>query len=141
MENIQNLMSGIIFNILLSCVLFLILVLLSVDQSNVTAIDFNLLLNLDCLLTYLIICYIYCHFSENMTTKSFEIGDIVYNSFWYKMSIKEQKIIILMIQQSQKEFRLSGLGLIDCSLATFLTVTINFFHFQFQCYLMNNKFL
>lgn len=129
MENIQGLMSGIIFIVLLSCVLFLVLMLLKMDQF--TTITYDSISIFDALLTYSIICYVYCRFSENITSKSLEIGDIVYNSLWYKMPLKEQKLIILMIQRSQKEFRLSGLGLVDCSLATFLAVRINFLYFRF----------
>lgn len=129
MENIRSLSSGIVFNVLLCCVFFLVLIFLSLDQF--TTMDFNFLVILDGLFIYLFICYVYCYFSENITTKSFEIGDIVYNSLWYEMSTKEKKAIVLMIQRSQKEFRLTGLGLVDCSLGQFLSVTIGFLHIRF----------
>lgn len=60
-----------------------------------------------------------------------EFAGIVYNSLWYEMPLKEQKAIMLMMQRSQKEFRLTGLELVDCSLATFLEVTSNNLHFRF----------
>lgn len=123
MENIRNLMSGIIFNMLTSCIMFLVPMLVSLTHSFV--IDSNLVVILDCLLVYLVLCFIYCYFSENMTTTSFEIGDVVYNSLWYEMSMKQQKAMILMIARSQKEFRLTGLELVECSLPTFLLVRAN----------------
>lgn len=123
-------MSVIIFNVLLSCVLFFVLILLALDRFSTT--DLNLLINMNCLVAYLVICYVNCHFSESITTKSFEIGDIIYNNLlWYEMSIKERKVVTLIIQQSQKEFRLTGLGLVDCSLARFLAVRNNFLHSRF----------
>lgn len=136
MENICDLMSVVIFIILLSCVLLLVLTLLSLDQ--LTVVDFNLLYSLHSLLHYLLICYVYCHFSEIITAKSFEICYVVYSSLWYEMSVEQQKAIILIIQRSQKEFRLTGLGLVDCSLTTFTSVTIHFYTSHFLSKLNNN---
>lgn len=133
-NNIDELMSGILFNQLFSCILFLALMLFSMDQSE--TFDSSLLsthwMSLQSLISFLIIGYVYCRLSENITTKSFEIGDTVYsNSFWYEMSINERKSIIPIIRQSQREFRLKGLGIIDGSLATYLTVILisNFNYF------------
>lgn len=103
--------------------MFLVPMLVFLSHSFV--IDSNLIVILDCLLLYSILCYIYCYFSENMTATSFEIGDVVYNSLWYEMLMKQQKAMILMIERSQKEFRLTGLELVECSLPTFLSVTTN----------------
>lgn len=122
MENICDLMSGILFNILLSCVLLLALSLFSLNQSIV--LNVRLAANLNLLLIYLMACYIYSYFSEAVTTNSFKIGDDVYNSLWNEMPVKQQKVIILIINRSQKEFRLRGLGMIDCSLAKFLAVVL-----------------
>lgn len=120
MGNIQNLMSGIIFTVLLGCVLAIALAFISLDQFKYN----NLLININCASLFLIIRYIYCHFSEKMASTSDVIGDVLYDSSWYEMSTIEQKAIILMIQRSQRKFRLTGLGLVDCSLASFLTVII-----------------
>lgn len=128
MKNIGELMSGILFNQLFSCILFLALMLFSMDQSK--TFDTSMILGLQSLVTYLMIGYLYCRLSENMTEKCFEIGDVVYNNlFWYKMSVNERKCIMFIIRQSQKEFRLKGLGMINCSLATYLTVISNFNYF------------
>lgn len=131
-------MSGIIFSVSISCLLIIALTLFSF---GVVVNDLDLILILDGLIIYLIICYVYCYYSENITTTSLKIGDVVYDSLWYEMPIKEQRAIILMIQRSQKEFRLSGLGLVDCSLATFLSVNINFLLLPFNLkYLLFNNF-
>lgn len=126
MENIRDLMSGILFIVLLSCVSYLTFIFFAVDQSN---INFDLFVNLSALATVLSISYIYCHFSENMTTNSIKVGEKAYNLLWYKMTMKQQMAVMLIIGRSQREFRLDGLGFIDCSLATFLAVTIIFLFF------------
>lgn len=60
------------------------------------------------------------------TTDLLEIGDIFYNSAWYRLPIKEQRLLALPIQRSQREFRLSGLGFLDCSLAVYSSVKLLF---------------
>lgn len=132
MENIRDFMSGILFSVLLSCVFLLTLVLFSLDQSTENDI---ILLNCMSLFHFNTICYIYCYFSETITANSFKIGDYAYDLLWYKMWLKQQKAIMMIIGRSQKRFRLTGLGLIDCSMETFLTV------FTFQLYNFDNYYL
>lgn len=122
MKNIRDLMSGTLFSVLLGCILYIALILFSLDQS--TVLNIGLLVNINALLTYLMIGYTCCHFSESITTNYFEIGKNVYNSLWNEMKIQQQKAIVLMIAQSQVEFRLTGFELVDCSLARFLSVTV-----------------
>lgn len=125
MENIRDLMSGLLFTVLFSCILMLALNFFSLDQTVV--INFALLYNLQCLTIFLVTSYIYSRFSENITANSFKIADNTYNnSLWYAMAVKQQKALILLIARSQKEFRLTGLGMVNCSLATFSTVKIHF---------------
>lgn len=124
MENIRNLTSGIIFSALLSFVLFLTLGFCSVDQS--TVMNLALLVTFIGLLTLLILGYTYCYFSETITENSFKIGYDAYNSMWSEMTVAEQKAIMLVIGRSQQEFRLTGLGLVDCCMMTYLAVTIYF---------------
>lgn len=124
MENICDVMSGVLFSQLLFCVVSLALMLFSLNQSG--KISFTLFLKLYVLVIYLTICYIYCRLSKNITEKSYEIGDVAYNSLWYEVLVKEQKMIILTICQSQRKFQLTGLGIVDCSLETFLRVIYTF---------------
>lgn len=127
MKNIENSMSGVLFNQLLICILFIALLLFSIDEMGQRD-DSTVPLNWTCLIAYLAICFVYCRFSEDIKQKSFGIGDAAYNSlFWYEIPIMEQNAIFLIIKQSRKSFRLTGLGMVDCSLATFLTVS-NKFH-------------
>lgn len=123
-------MSCNLFNIYLICIILLALVLFYLDQS--TEFDFTVLFIFECLITFLITCYIYSYYSEEITAKSFGVGDDIYDSLWYRLPLEQQKAIILIIDRSQREFRLTGLGMVDCSLATFLAVIILFLFLQFQ---------
>lgn len=122
-------MSGAIFIQLFSCVLFAATALLSLDQFE--QIDRDVLFNFDNFFNSSVIGFIYCYFSEKITNISFEIGDIVYFSSWYAMPFKQQKTIVMVIRESHEEFRLNGLGIIDCSLSTFLAVIFRLDFFAF----------
>lgn len=113
-------MSGVLFLILINCILIQIFLLFTLDQSVV--MNASLLFMVECLLLSMFICFTYYYFSEAITEHPFKIGDNAYNSFWYEMSAKQQKAIILMIARSQRESRLTGLGMVDCFFVTFLAV-------------------
>lgn len=132
MRNIGRLYSGVIFNQLSTCVLFVALSLFGLDQ----AVDFdaNLILAINCLIEYVVICLVYCYYSEIVTQTSFDIGEAIYDLSWYTLPIERQKMIILMIRKSQKKFRFNGFGIVDCSSETFVSVR---FCFQMHKYLKN----
>lgn len=113
-------MSGVLFYQLLSCILFLALSFLFVDKAE--RFDTALVLNLQCLVMYMLVCYLYCDLSEQITGHSIEIGDIVYASLWYESTPRHREALALIILRSQKEFRLKGFGLVNCSLPRFLMV-------------------
>lgn len=137
MKNMRDLMSGVLFNALFSCVLYIALLLFSLDQSF--TVDFALFINLVGIFVYLVTCYIYCYFSERITTNSIKIADDAYDSLWYRMTVRQQMKVMFIIQRAQKEFRLTGLELVDCSLATFLTVVIDFIILNLCSILMKLK--
>lgn len=71
------------------------------------------------LMIVLTLTFIYCYFSEQLTSHLYEIDDIFYGLTWYQLPIKTQKLLIPTIQHSQQEFRLNGIGFVDCSLLVF----------------------
>lgn len=114
-------------------------ILFTVDQSAV--MDAALIYMLEFLLAFLMISFTYSCFSENISENSDGVGEDIYNSLWYKTSLKQQKSIILIIGQSQREFRLPGLGIVGCSFVTFLAVTVLclfyiFFSHSYRVHLM-----
>lgn len=68
--------------------------------------------------------YAYCFLSEFVTYKLSDIGDHFYNCAWYRLPIKHQKLLVLPIQRAQVEFRITGLGLVECSLRVFSSVIL-----------------
>lgn len=72
--------------------------------------------------TVLLPSFLFCLLSENITLRLHVIADAFYECSWYYLSAKYQKLFILPIQRSQKELRLNGLGLVNCSLEIFSRV-------------------
>lgn len=67
--------------------------------------------------------YIFCYYANNATLDSFEIADIVYDSPWYRYpNLKDRDLLRLWMRRAQKPFFFEGLGLIRCSMETFLMV-------------------
>lgn len=71
------------------------------------------------LFTGLALTFVYFYLSEWITSDLLEIGDYFYNSAWYRLPAKQQKLLVLPIRRAQREFRLKGFGLFDCSLEVF----------------------
>lgn len=78
------------------------------------------------LLNILMQMIIYCQLSENVTLDLLAAGDIFYESLWYRLPVRVQKLYMLPIQRSQREFRVTGLGIIECSLRVFASVRFTF---------------
>lgn len=70
------------------------------------------------------IVFAYFYLSERITTDLLSIGDLFYNSTWYQqLSAKQQKCLTVSMIRSQCEIRLTGFGIVDCSLITFSKVS------------------
>lgn len=120
MANTKKIMSGVLFYQLLSSVLTLALLLLSFNQYD--EIDSALIEVFNVMVFYLLLCTIFCYYSELFTENSYAIGDKVYESLWYQMPVDVQQLLILITAQSNTTFQLTGFGIVDCSLATLLSV-------------------
>lgn len=121
MKNLQSIMSGLIYFQLSFSMIFLAFVLYTFKVSD--TIDVVFLTNLNALFLYMLTCCAHCHFSEYIASRVTGLGSILYeSSLWLRMSIEEQKVVWLMIVRSQNSFHLSGFGIIECSLSTFLVV-------------------
>lgn len=69
-----------------------------------------------------IVTIIFCLISELITTGLLTIGDAFYESAWYRLPHRQQKLVGLAVQRGQRVFYLKGLGLIYCSLYAFFQV-------------------
>lgn len=95
---------------------------------NLFALESNDLISLEILSAVgvlaimLLLNFSYCYFAEMVAAALYKIGDVFYDSAWYQMPVKLQKIIMLPIQRTGKEMRFRSFGFVDCSLAMFLMV-------------------
>lgn len=99
------------------------ILLVAIDMNNLYKL--STLSSLDGLVCIFVQTLFYCYLAERVTTDLLLIGHIFYESIWYCLPVAQQKLILLSIQRSQKEFRLKGLGLISCSLWVFASVSNN----------------
>lgn len=75
---------------------------------------------------------VYCYLSENISTSLEMIGDIFFDFAWYRLTPKHQILIQLPIRRSQNNFRLTGLGIVECSLGVLLKARFSFlFHVHY----------
>lgn len=115
-------MSSTFFFLLLCSAINTAILLLAVDVDNLFTI--TTVSVIDGLVFVFVQTFFYCYLSEGVTSKLRSIGDIFYESAWYQLPVKQQQMVQLPILQSEREFRLMGLGIIDCSLWVFVSVSI-----------------
>lgn len=122
-QNIQKMMSGVFFFLLLVFVLLLGSSLLAFDQ-GVHDISYEIMVGIHGLVSQILLTYVASRYAEQLTSNSFSIADIVYDAPWYTFPTKFQKYLVLTIQQSNVPFHLTGFQIFDVSMATFLDVSI-----------------
>lgn len=76
------------------------------------------------LIVVLTFTFIVCYLAEALTLDLNGIADIFYDLAWYQLPIKAQTLFIPIISHSLHEFRLNGIGLIECSLFVFGKVSM-----------------
>lgn len=111
--------AGLFFQLLASAITFAVF-MVGIETSPVKSLLFCVSVQG---MTYnMLITYAYCLFSEMISADLAAIGDIFYGCAWYRMPVKQQNRLMLPIQRAQVEFRLYGLGFIECSLKTYTSV-------------------
>lgn len=113
-------MSPTLFYQLLMCAINLALLMFGINRQQ--TIDLNTSVLLLAVLCVLIPTFFYCQQSEKITTNLSSVTDCFYNYIWYVLPVKQQQYFRLPIQRAQKEFRLTGHDIIDCSLERFTSV-------------------
>lgn len=121
MDNVADLMSAPFFFEILVSILILANVLLAIDQAG--GIDSSFWIVLNASSVFFIVSYAYCHLSEKITSMPSDNADILYCGEWYKIpNLTDRKAVAMVIMRSQRGYRISGLGMVDCSLEVFLKV-------------------
>lgn len=114
-------MEVILFNITLTCTIVIAFNLLVVELND--SLSFEMFIAFVDLGVVLTLTAVYYFHSEWITADLWEISDNFYNSPWSLLLVKHQKLLVLPIQRGQREFRLKGLGLFNCSLPVFVMVS------------------
>lgn len=120
-EHVSDVMSPILFFLLLSYAIIIAVFLLNfeaIDEFTLTIYGM-----VSAFIFFLAQLLIYSRLSENITEDLFATGDLFYESPWYQLPPKLQKLYILPIQRSQKVFRLKGLKIIECSMGVCASVS------------------
>lgn len=114
-------MSPVLFFLLLSYAIIIAVFLLDFDAAN----ELNLAVcgMVFAFLNFLMQLIIYSCLSEIVTNDLCASGDLFYESPWYQLPPKLRMIYMLPLLRPQREFRLAGLGIIECSLRSFASVT------------------
>lgn len=117
----------------MSSVLFFQLVLSAVNAASFLVVfassdkmDYGVFVALVGIITISLPTALHCKLSEQATCDMADIGDAFSQCAWYNLPAKQQKMFILPILRAQRNYRMMGLGMFECSLATFLSVKINY---------------
>ncbi|XP_031636184.1 uncharacterized protein LOC116349071 [Contarinia nasturtii] len=111
--------SGPLFFQLLVYVVFLALNLLQFDQ-EISDFSLAMALNINALLNQVLLNYVTCNYSTNVALKVCTVADVAFDAHWYSFPVADQKLFPLLIQRTQKQIRLSGYDIINCSRETFI---------------------
>ncbi|XP_067205422.1 uncharacterized protein [Linepithema humile] len=84
--------------------------------------------------------FIYCFAGEYLSAKSKMIGDAAYDSFWYDVTLKKNRIVLLVILRSQKRLSITIGKIMDLSLERFTSVRFHFLRSFYTFSLHNINF-
>lgn len=117
---VYHLMGLIIFTMITTCTVITAFNLFAIELLGVFGVEaMNIFSNLS---LELLLLFMYCFLSESLTGDLLDVGNIFYSSEWFQLTAKEQLLLMLPMRRAQCEFRLKGLGLVDCSLNVFSSV-------------------
>lgn len=134
-------MKGVLFYQFICCSAIIASSLTAFHRYSDT-LSFDLVFALAPMVTELFSIYIYCSYTDELTTDVRKIGYIFYDSLWYEMNVREQKCVTLIIQRAQKPFQWNGYGNCSCSHRKLLKVRKRrfFFHHLLLISTPPNKF-
>lgn len=89
---------------------------------TIDEIGLALFFNVMCIIEGLSYTFILCYFAEVSSSSMTEIANVVYHSNWYVQCPKMQRLLVLIVARAQKSNEFKGLGLIHCSLESFMKV-------------------
>lgn len=135
----QASMSALIFYQLLMCATVVAFNMFNFMVNGVS-VNFEFIVSFYELLCSVIPTFIYCFLSSEVTFSLLVIGDIYFECPWYHLHLNQQKLFILMIARSQRNFCFGGFGIVHCSLDTFLSVRLIFEAYLKEFFTQKNYF-
>lgn len=121
MNEVRDSLDGLMFAQLIGFVAFIAFILLSIDQNGANFnVDFVFCVN--CLIAESFMNFVSCYYGDMVGSRFYEVADVAYASFWYKLPMNEQKFIRRIIERGQRRFCLTGYKMFVCSMETFLQV-------------------
>lgn len=121
-NGVGEIMSVGLFFQLLVCAASIAVYMVGMEKSVPFSMGF--FLGLCGFVTVITTTYVYCFLSENVSSDLEAIGDGFYDYEWYQLSARQQQLFGLTIQRAQKAFRMNGLGLVECSLRVYASVSL-----------------
>lgn len=119
----DDIMEVALFCMLLACSVIIALNLFALESNDL--LSMGAAVSIDEFGTVLAMTFAHCYVSERITVALASVRGFFYASPWYELPVRLQRPLTLPIRRAAFEFRLKSLGLIDCSLATFLSVSGN----------------
>lgn len=121
MNDIQILFNGPLLIQFIVFVALIAITLLWFDQ-NVHNMGIDILFAVNCLLSESLLNWISCKYGSNLTICFLKMGNIAYSALWYRFPLSERHSVRMIIRRAHTEFNLTGYGLFNCSMDTFLAV-------------------
>lgn len=120
-ESLCTIMDLIMFIVTLSCIIVIACSLAVVELSD--SFNLQMLTAFFDLAVLIGVTFAYYYASEWITSDLLQIGDIFYDSAWYRLPARQQRLVRLSIIRGQSVLRLRGLGFVECSLPVFASVS------------------
>lgn len=77
--------------------------------------------------------FLYCYFGKTATDSLAKMSDCLWHCNWQDLSLKHQKYLIIMIQNTQRPIHYHGFGIAVLNLEIFTTVRKRFdYHYSFM---------
>lgn len=115
-------MGMILFCMTFTCIVSIVFNLFVIELSGTLDLEaFSAVFNLSHTLA---LTFAYFYLAEWITSDLLDIEDIFYNSAWYRLPAKQQKLMVLPIQRAGRPLHMKCVGLFDCSLGSFTAVSL-----------------
>lgn len=92
-------------------------------QYDRTAVFYVMILPIAGIATTLNLLFFLFFFGEILHTNLIDLGQMVYQSEWYRYPLCTQRFVLIMIMRAQHSFHVSAYGIVRCNLENFVGVS------------------